>query len=440
MLGAADVDAGGWDPVVHVVPFIAGLLLLLIAAVSILRTMVIPRTTPSLFYAAILRATDHAFNGAGRLLRGYTARDRLLAWSGPTGIIFALFAWLVLFLFSYALMIYGVSDAVFIDALEAAGSALLTLGIMGTPDGTTTVLDFVAAMTGPAVIALLIGFLPTLYQSYLTRESRVLLSSENSGAPGWGPEVLARVHLLGASDNIDTVYGNWIDWCAQTRLSQTLYPSLSRFRSPVARRNWITSLLAFLDSAAIRTAALIDQPDPKTADLLEQGTQTFLAICATEVEIDDVIRLRGWDRRFQNMLAVFGMDAKAPTDSATQELRPETMPRVAAVARAITIDSLQGRLDNPRQLFVNDQNHGTLITREEFGEALDYLRRAGLTMVRSDDDAYVIFRRIRGRYEKAAYHLAERFTAPPAPWSGPRRPAVPTIWPALAVDQIQDGL
>lgn len=439
MLGSVDVEAGGWDPIVHFLPFVAGLVLLLMAAISILRTMVIPRTTPSFVYATVLRATDHAFNGGARLLRGYRARDRMLAWSGPTGIIFALFAWLALFLLSYALMIYGVSDVGFLDALVQAGSALLTLGIMGTPDNTTTVLDFIAAMTGPAVIALLIGFLPTLYQSYLTRESRVLLSSENSGAPGWGPEVLARVHLLGASDNIDDVYGSWIDWCAQTRLSQTLYPALSRFRSPVGRRNWITSLLAFLDSAAIRTAALVERPDARTANLVEQGTQTFLAICATEVEIDDVIRFRGLDRRFQSMLRVFGLDTTAPSNAATEELRPETMPRVAAVARAITIDSLQGRVNEARRLFVSDQHHGTTITREEFGEALDYLRRAGMTMVRSDDDAYAIFRRIRGRYEKAAYFLAERFTAPPAPWSGPRHPSMPTIWPALAVDQLEDG-
>jgi hypothetical protein len=422
--------------VVRALLFAVGTALLVVTAISIFRTMVIPRTTPSFVYVLVLRATDSVFNGAARALRGYSARDRLLAWSGPTGVMVALITWLVLFLAAYALMILGISDATFLDSLEQAGSALLTLGLLGDPSS-ATVVDFIAALTGPAVIALLIGFLPTLYQSYLTREARVLLSSEHSGSPAWGPEILARVHLLGVSDSLPSTFDNWINWCAQTRLSQTLYPALNRFRSPVSRRNWITSLLAHLDAAAISTAALTKTAEPRAANFLEQGTQALLALCATEVEIDDVVRLRGRNRRFRNMFAVFGVgttvdSGKTERPGVSMGLSPET----SAVARAITIDSLQGRTCDAHQVFVHDRHVGTSVTRAEFGEALDYLRRVGLEPVRTDDDAYDIFSRIRGRYEPAAYRLTERFTAPPAPWSGVRRPPLPTIWPALAGDEL----
>ena len=57
---------------------------------------------------------------------------------------------------------------------------------------------------------------------------------------------------------------------------------------------------------------------------------------------------------------------------------------------------------------------------------------AGVTVDRDRDEAFEIFRRIRGRYESAAYHLAARFYFTPAPWTGPRTPATPVMWPSLA--------
>ncbi|MEY3734189.1 MAG: hypothetical protein RL347_1548, partial [Actinomycetota bacterium] len=167
MTWALEGDLGSWDPVVRALPFLVGILLLLTATMSIVRTMVIPRATISIVYAMVLRATDQVFMLAARASRSYRARDRILAWSGPVGIIAALIVWLTLFLLAYALLIFGVTQNSMLDSLLQAGSGLLTLGLVGTPTEGVSVIDFIAAMTGPAVIALLIGFLPTLYQSYL---------------------------------------------------------------------------------------------------------------------------------------------------------------------------------------------------------------------------------------------------------------------------------
>ena len=42
-------------------------------------------------------------------------------------------------------------------------------------------------------------------------------------------------------------------------------------------------------------------------------------------------------------------------------------------------------------------------------------------MERSAEEAWPDFRGWRVNYEAVAYRLADRLTAPPAPWSGPRR-------------------
>lgn len=433
MTWALDFDAGAWDPVVRIVPFLLGVFLLLSAALSIVRTLVIPRMSISWIFAVVIRSTDAVFWLVARLLRGFNARDRLLAWSGPIGIMVALVVWLALFLCGYTLLIFGISDASLGQSALQAGSGLLTLGIVGNPRDDVTVVDFIAAMTGPAVIALLIGFLPTLYTSYLARESRVLLEAGISGAPPWGPEFLARVQLLEGDKDLSDIFGEWIPWVAQVRLTQTLYPSLSRFRSSVSTRNWLIALLSVLDAATLRIALRDEPPNPRTVALLQQGAQAILTIDAAEIGIDSAIRLRPWERRIQNTFSVFGVSARDSAEPPEKDkLRLFLPDGMEAVAEAVTLDALRGRLAPTKDLLLKYEARESTITREEFGQALDYLRLAGVTIQRSDDEAFDIFRHVRGRYESAAYHLAQRFYLTPAPWSGPRHPAVPVVWPALA--------
>ena len=429
---------GSWDPVVRVAPFLLGVVLLVIAGMSIVRTMVVPRMSVSWLFAIIVRGTDFAFMGLARLARTYSARDRILSWSGPVGILAALVVWLVFFLTAYALMIFGVTNVSLNDAFLQAGSGLLTLGLIGTPGETVTILDFFAAMTGPAVIALLIGFLPTLYQAFLSRESRVLLDTGLSGAPEWGPEFLVRVQLLQGDKDLPDFFTQWTPWAAQVRLTQTLYPSLNRFRSSVGTRNWLMALMSSLDAAALHCAIRTTPPDPRTVTMLEQGGQAILSIDAAEIALDSLILLRSWDRRLKAFLAVFGVSERDPAKPRTPTAADTYLPEgMQAVAEAITLDSLNGRVPSTRNVLMSYETRESTLSREDFDHALDYIASAGVTIDRHRDEAFEIFRRIRGRYESAAYHLAERFYLTPAPWSGPRKPLTPVMWPTLAANLLE---
>ncbi len=430
---ALEGDLGAWDPVARVVPFALGVVLLVITGASIVRTMVIPRATISWVYAIILRGTDMVFVLLTRMMRRWPSRDRVLAWSGPLSIMFALLVWLMLFLTAYALMIYGVTDGSLSDSFLDAGSGLFTLGLVGTPSESVTIFSFLAAMTGPAVIALLIGFLPTLYQTYLSRESQVVLESGLSGAPAWGPELLARVQLLEGDTELPDILGAWMNWCASVRLTQTLYPALNRFRSPVGNRNWLIALLSLLDAGALHVALRSADPDARTIGFLEQGSQLIMTIDATEVGIDQTIRFRDRRHRVASILGIFGVVPKSPqAPEVAPSMGPAVPPGVSAVAQAVTLDNLKIRVPITPHDLLRYEGRRTSITREEFGETLDYLRSAGVEITRDDDAAYEVFSRIRGRYEGAAYHLAQRFYLTPAPWSGPRTPATPVMWPTLA--------
>jgi len=440
MVWALDMDLGGWDPIVRVLPFLAGAVILAVTFGSLIRTMVIPRDRVSSLYAVIIRTNDTIFRALMRMRRDFATRDRVLAWSGVMGIILALFVWLASFLLAYGLMIFGVSRGGFIDSILQAGSGLFTLGVLGQPTGSVTAVDFLAAMTGPAVIALLIGFLPTLYSAYLNREDQVLVSSALTGAPAWGPEMLCRSQLINGSDNLPNIYQQWVEWAAQLRLTQSLYPALNRFRSPVGSRNWLISLLATMDSAALRLAVHTAKPDVRTVALLEQGAQTILSLYATEVEIRQALPFRRWSRRLEVTLSIFGISSRK--GSSGQEFTGPSAgltPQTVAVAKALTIDNLRGRLSDVKDVFDEYATQLSTITREEFDHALDLMRRAGVDMDRDPDEAFDIFRHERGRYESAAYNLAELLYVVRAPWSGSRKPPTPFLWPTFAVDQLSDS-
>jgi hypothetical protein len=67
------------------------------------------------------------------------------------------------------------------------------------------------------------------------------------------------------------------------------------------------------------------------------------------------------------------------------------------------------------------------LTREEFDDGLARLAEVGFVMERDADESWRHFTGWRVNYESIAYRLASTIDAVPAPWSGPRRSAVPVV-------------
>ena len=93
----------------------------------------------------------------------------------PVAIVTSLIMWLVMYFVSYGLLMFGTTDRPLRAQFREAGSSLFTLGYASTDRNALTALDFIAAATGPIVIGLLIGYLPTMYAAYQQRESEATL-------------------------------------------------------------------------------------------------------------------------------------------------------------------------------------------------------------------------------------------------------------------------
>jgi hypothetical protein len=230
--------------------FAVGIVLYLATAVNVVKTLVVPRRV-RVRLTPVPRAVRTLFLWVANRFDDYNAKDRILAFQGPVMVLVVLAFWLLRFWFAFALILWPLIDASFLEALRESDSSLLTLGIFAADTLAPNLIYFTAAATGLIVIALMIAYLPTLYDSFQRRETLVTMLQSRAGVPAWGPEILWRHHMSGIVGNLGDFYTEWERWAADVAESHTNYPVLINFRSPHPLRSWIVGLLAVLDSAAI---------------------------------------------------------------------------------------------------------------------------------------------------------------------------------------------
>lgn len=361
---------------VSILWFLVGLALVLAVGSSILRTLVVPRGVRSKLSYGVLRATMAAFRAVARRTGSYEARDAVLAYAAPLSLILTLAVWLGLLFVGFACLLFSFSPLDWAASFREAGSSLFTLGFASTDRGQLTVVDFIAAATGPIVVGLLVGYLPSLYGAYNRREVDVALLAGRGGEPNWGPEIIGRHAMVDNLDELQPLWRDWERWAADLSESHVNYPVLIHVRSAQPQRNWLVALLAVLDSAAIQLATNPQAPQGPARVVLRQGITT----------IRDIARAEG--------IAVD--DDPSPDD-------PIALPY------------------------------------EDFAAAIQRLQSLGYTLTRDVEQAWPHFRGWRINYEAAAYELARRIDAVPVVWSGPRTPPLPAMEPLRQVNRLPGG-
>jgi hypothetical protein len=349
-----------------------GILLILTGWQSVIGTLIIARPIGSWLTRWTDRMVLTVYRGLTRSTTSYERRDRILAGQAATILVTQLAAWLVIFLAGFTLVLWPSHDRSITAALTEAGSSIFTLGFAEPPGTTPSAVVFVAAATGMVVVALQIGYLPTLYSAFNRRETEVALLISRGGFPSWGPELLARTHYaLGSGvssiNTLPELYRDWERWAADVAESHTTYLPLVRFRSPQPYSSWVISLLAVLDSAALILSLAPDQAPTVPARLF----------------------LRGGFNCLGRIARAMGIDIPAEAD-------PEA---------SITL------------------------TYAEFLDAVRRLEEVKFPMSRKPAEAWPDFVGWRVNYENAAYQIAAAVDAVPSLWSGPRNYRMQAISP-----------
>jgi hypothetical protein len=252
--------AGGLEFLGRLGIFLAGGGLVIYTLMSEIRTLVLPRASRTWLVRGVFRGLQFFFDLRLRRATSYDERDRVMAYYGPLGLLSLPFVWLTLVLIGYTAMFWAAVPHMSLhDAFLLSGSSLLTLGFRFEGGFISALLEFSEAMLGLILVALLVGYLPTIYGAFSRRETLVTLLEIRAGSPPSIKEMLARFHRTGFLYNdgeLGSFWQNWEQWFVEIEETHTTFPALNFFRSPSPQRSWITAAGVVLDTAAFINASV----------------------------------------------------------------------------------------------------------------------------------------------------------------------------------------
>ena len=264
---------------------VGGVLLVAAAISSAVKTVVLPRATPSRITRSVFIVLRLFFRLIARPRLSYGRRDRRLSAYAPVGLIVTLVIWLALALAGFTLIFWAIEQRGWLSALELSGSSLLTLGFSRPEHVATTVLIFLEAAIGLFLLALLITYLPTIYAGYSRREVGITALEVRAGSPPSAREMIWRYRRLERLSELHEVWAEWERWFVDVEETHTSHPSLVFFRSSRPEDSWITSAGAVLDAASIVLSS-VDIPRDVKAEFCIRAGYLCLRAIADFFEID----------------------------------------------------------------------------------------------------------------------------------------------------------
>lgn len=244
---------------------IAGLILILLVLRDAFETMVLPRRLHGrlrytrLFYRTTWRLWAAILGGRGSLSR----RESVLSMFGPLSLLALITTWGLGLILGFALIYRGLGAVMFrglpngfaVD-LYASGTTFVTLGLDISPAGFwPRLLTIVEGGMGLGFLALVIGYLPVLYQAFSAREANIAMLDARAGSPPTASELLRRHADDHHLERLFTYLAEWERWSAVLLESQISFPVLGYFRSQHVNQSWLAALTAVLDACALVMSA-----------------------------------------------------------------------------------------------------------------------------------------------------------------------------------------
>jgi voltage-gated potassium channel Kch len=193
-------------------------------------------------------------------------RESFLSLFGPLSLLGLLLTWVVGLIFGFAVLHWSLGVAVhspeqeptFGTHLYWSGVTFFTLGYGDvtpvTPFGRA--LAVVEAGTGFGFLAVIIGYLPVIYQVFSHREVAIALLDARAGSPPSAAQMLIRQARSGDVASIDPFLAEWERWSAELLESHLSFPVLAYYRSQHDNQSWLSALTAVLDTCAFLIVAV----------------------------------------------------------------------------------------------------------------------------------------------------------------------------------------
>jgi hypothetical protein len=248
------------------IAFPVGLLIVVSTVLSAIETLVVPRAIPLRITRTVFLVMRAVFGLRGKRAKSFRERDRDMALYGPISLFTLAASWLTLTGLGYVLMYWALGVRPWRAAFSLSGSSIFTLGFAAPRSLPTTVLAFSEAIFGIGLLAMLISYLPSMYQSFSRREAAVAALDVRAGTPPTAAGMLTRFFTIEGWKRLDDAWRDWEAWFVDVTETHTSLPALVFFRSPHWEHSWVTASGAVLDAASL-VASTVDRPRSADAEL-----------------------------------------------------------------------------------------------------------------------------------------------------------------------------
>ena len=262
-----------------IVAIIFGMALILLVLWEGFETIVLPRRVTRRF-----RLTRFFYHSIWRLWVKMVKtffpprrRENLLSYFGPLSLLLLLSVWAGGLILGFALIHWALGSAIldadgatgFFTDLYLSGTTFFTLGLGDVipRNPLARVLVVVESGMGFAFLALVIGYLPALNQSFARREVSIVLLDARAGSPPTASEMLRRNGHERGEKMLRQLLHEWERWSAELLEGHLSYPVLAYFRSQHDNQSWLAALTAILDTCALLMAGCVGGSCERQAEL-----------------------------------------------------------------------------------------------------------------------------------------------------------------------------
>ena len=235
-------------------------LLLLVVLHDAFEVMLLPRRVKSRIRLVRLffRATWRIWSEVARRIPSNDYRHNYLSLYGPLSMVFLLMVWASGLIVGFGTLYWALGTGnpkplSWGNQLYFSGATFFTLGY-GDLVPHTSVTKFLAVVesgAGLGFIAIVIGYLPVLYQLFARREASVIMLDAAAGSPPAAVTLLCRYAEGESLDELDGLLSEWQQWSAELLESQLSYPMLAYYRSQHDNQSWLAALTAIMDACAL---------------------------------------------------------------------------------------------------------------------------------------------------------------------------------------------
>lgn len=242
---------------------VMGVALLIVILWDTFETIVLPRTVTRQWRFTVLffRSFWSVWQLLLTRLPKRSRREALLSAFGPLSLLMLLLVWALCLIFAFTLIQYGLGSHTvsayarpgFKTDLYVSGVTFFTLGYGDVVPSDTLgrALAVFEAGVGFGFLAVVIGYLPVIYQSFSRREAGISLMDARAGSPPTPSEMLRRHAEAGCMAMLVDQLHEWENWASDMMESTLSYPVLAFYRSQHDRESWLSSLITMLDTCAL---------------------------------------------------------------------------------------------------------------------------------------------------------------------------------------------